>query len=379
MKKFLLAALMLFPVIAFAVTVAELNNVLNFPLFAADGKTWDYPAFRARVNRAMKLTGNNGRFAAKVRLQVAGAPAHEIVVYTAGKKPQISTISVIFANKGDTNGNYNSQIKDAKRNISTSLSRIMGKPKRSTLRTGMIRAKADLWQTPFAQFYLEVDKKEFVILHIMPLKPNSTANSTEDKDYSTNVRRNNFGDVFIPNVPMVDQGAKGYCVPATMERIFLYYGIRMDMHHLAEIGNSSKDDGTDTNRIIKDITTIRRRAGLKYTRIGTLSVKGVSRYIDKGYPVMWVMYSTSDLKRVYQYSVANRSKAASPDQWRRSLKKITIPYKEEGPHVCLIVGYNLKTDEIAVTNSWGAAHIVPIWIPAKAAYKISRETMVFTP
>lgn len=41
------------------------------------------------------------------------------------------------------------------------------------------------------------------------------------------------GDVWIAGVPMVDQGQKGYCVPATLERELRYLGLRADMHELA--------------------------------------------------------------------------------------------------------------------------------------------------
>ena len=61
------------------------------------------------------------------------------------------------------------------------------------------------------------------------------------------------------------------------------------------------------------------------------------------------------------------------------LKKISIPADNEGPHMCLIIGYNRETNEIAVSNSWGDAHIAPLWIPMKAASKVSREVLVFIP
>lgn len=40
-----------------------------------------------------------------------------------------------------------------------------------------------------------------------------------------NVTTNEDGDVFIPGIPMVDQGPKGYCVVASVQRLFEYYGI----------------------------------------------------------------------------------------------------------------------------------------------------------
>jgi hypothetical protein len=37
---------------------------------------------------------------------------------------------------------------------------------------------------------------------------------------------------------MVDQGEKGYCVVASVERVLRYYGGTVDQHELAQIANS---------------------------------------------------------------------------------------------------------------------------------------------
>ena len=53
--------------------------------------------------------------------------------------------------------------------------------------------------------------------------------------------------VVIQDIPMVDQGQKGYCVVATAARIFAYYGMDyVDQHELASLANTSADGGTNT-------------------------------------------------------------------------------------------------------------------------------------
>lgn len=378
MKKLLLLLILCFLLPASGVTIAEINQALGLPLLGANRSEWTLPALQTRMKK--KFNGSNGRFSLEHHSPVAGAAPEEIIVYTTGKNQQILRITIIYANKGDTTGRYSAMIRDAKRSISDTLTPILGKNKRNTFYSGNLRVKADMWQSRWGNFFLEVNKKEFTMLHLIPPGGNSKPQTPDrKKDYSANIKRNKFGDVFIPNVPMVDQGSKGYCVPATMERVFLYYGIAVDMHHLADIGNTDRNDGTYTDEILRDVTRIRRRAGLSFTRLSGLSISSVSRYIDKGYPVFWIMYSTEELNKVYAFSTANRKNAASPEAWKRALKKVSIPADDEGPHMCLIVGYNRKTDEIAVTNSWGDRHIIPIWIPLKVAKKVSRELLVFTP
>lgn len=55
---------------------------------------------------------------------------------------------------------------------------------------------------------------------------------------------------------------------------------------------------------------------------------------------------------------AQRATTADPETWKKALKawrksigKIR-PSKENG-HVCLIIGYNKNTDELAISDSWG--------------------------
>ena len=57
------------------------------------------------------------------------------------------------------------------------------------------------------------------------------------------------GYVYIDNVPMVDQGPKGYCAVAATERILRYYGSQVDQHELAQLVNSSIA-GTDPRKMM---------------------------------------------------------------------------------------------------------------------------------
>ena len=52
------------------------------------------------------------------------------------------------------------------------------------------------------------------------------------------------GDVYVPTVPMVDQGQKGYCAVACAERMLRYYGVDVDANEVAQIANSSAEGGT---------------------------------------------------------------------------------------------------------------------------------------
>ena len=53
--------------------------------------------------------------------------------------------------------------------------------------------------------------------------------------------RKDNGDVVIDGVPMVDQGQKGYCAVATVERLARYFGLEVDQHEMAQVANTHSD------------------------------------------------------------------------------------------------------------------------------------------
>ncbi|MBP5182934.1 MAG: hypothetical protein J6331_07920, partial [Lentisphaeria bacterium] len=63
------------------------------------------------------------------------------------------------------------------------------------------------------------------------------------RELSRNVTREG-GKVLIPNIPMVDQGPKPYCVPAVLERVLSYYGSGLNQHVLASLMKTK--DGTSS-------------------------------------------------------------------------------------------------------------------------------------
>ncbi len=65
------------------------------------------------------------------------------------------------------------------------------------------------------------------------------------KQLAENVKRD--GEyVVIQGIPMVDQGPKGYCVPAVLERLFSYYGGNVNQHVLAGLMDTTAKGGTNS-------------------------------------------------------------------------------------------------------------------------------------
>ncbi|RYD85865.1 MAG: hypothetical protein EOP84_00985, partial [Verrucomicrobiaceae bacterium] len=65
-------------------------------------------------------------------------------------------------------------------------------------------------------------------------------------DLPRNVVKEDDGSVHVAGLPMVDQGNKGYCVVASVQRLFEYFGIGADMHQIAAVSGADPEKGTST-------------------------------------------------------------------------------------------------------------------------------------
>jgi Peptidase_C39 like family len=159
------------------------------------------------------------------------------------------------------------------------------------------------------------------------------------------------GDVGIQSLPMVDQGPKGYCVVASAQRLFEYYGVPCDQHQLAQAAGSDAVQGTSGQGMVQSLEKIDHRFRMNF-RVLLVRVPGVGfvdaksrkpverteflklvkRYVDQGIPLLWGM-----------------ELGVHPEEPNTA-------QQNGGAHMRLITGYNEKTSRIFFTDSWGAGH-----------------------
>lgn len=168
------------------------------------------------------------------------------------------------------------------------------------------------------------------------------------------VARTPDGDVRIQGIPMVDQGAKGYCVVASTQRLFEYYGIACDMHQLAQVAGSDPQRGTSIIAINDELSRIDYRFKTRFT---CLAVKQGPRFVE----LVDGRYVGREIPKAQILTAIQKSiDQGIPVLWALELGQFPEepPLTEQlsGGHMRMMIGYNLKKKQILFSDSWGAGH-----------------------
>ena len=329
--------------------------------------------------------------------QLFGAMPYSVALYS-DDKGLVTGISAVYANKGDfgskagfaadhfkggTSATENTlaaaMLRDEE-TVSKALTKALGPGKEQRYGEGKTRRKVTRWDWNGHSFLLANEEGEYVGLSIVSTETaNAGGKSLRMKDEELKKRlvdgvvKADNGDVYISEIPMVDQGPKGYCVPATFERAMRTMGMDADMYLLAMVGQSSAGGGTVVEYLLDGIRSQVYSKGRrpKDEDVKDLKIRDVKRYIDQGAPVMWTMCSMEDYN---DQANENTAKRKSVTDWpaytleiAEKAKPIAAkPKPEDRRHICMIIGYNEKTNELAVSDSWGASYELR-WVPLSVA------------
>jgi hypothetical protein len=231
------------------------------------------------------------------------------------------------------------------------------------------------WESPLGTAVLDCNEgattgseREFLRLRIA--RPNASGAIAESMKNSRggsaarlstlagNLTRDDKGNVFIRNMPMVDQGDKGYCLPAATQRVFEYYGIGADMHQIAQVAESDSSKGTNAVSMAKELDRIDYRFKTRLFILGMEGSEGKLTQVEikKGeYYVGKPIDERKFIKDLHGYI-----DGGIPLLWALELGKFPeepdLKPQMAGGHMRLIIGYNEKTGRIIFTDTWGAGH-----------------------
>lgn len=236
---------------------------------------------------------------------------------------------------------------------------------------------------------------EFIRLRMLP-KPSSAVGINASTGGAVSVRRSDLakavvhdpsGDVFIPGIPMVDQGDKGYCAVATAARVFNYYGVPADQHEMAQVAGADAGSGTNPDEMVDAMKKISGKYRTRFQALleldyssrkyqsfmrkyNSVAKKLDKKVLDTDNYIYFVGGLDADVLREingkgpafekFMGIVHENIDKGVPVMWALQLGK----YPENGEkarqagggHMRLIIGYNTTKNEIIFSDSWGAGH-----------------------
>ena len=385
---------------------AELNDLIGAPIFE-DSVLWqsDAEKIAAKLNlnpESKTKTQSSFRAYPREDARLFGARPHSIALYAEYGMP--THFSLVFANKGDLFGSAGSgedhfmrtaSPKDVEKKlaeamkadvdaITTNLSQKLGQPIKQRFGEGEGRRNVYRWDWRGHAILLSEVDMEYIGIEISTQRfADAGGKFARIKDEivrsqaAANVERKENGDVVINDIPMVDQGPKGYCVPATAERAMRYLGVPADMYILAMAGETKIGGGTSVERLLEGVGKDIRRKGRSFDKwTGPLKQKDIAKYIDKGIPIIWAMCSVTEWNEIANERTRKRVNITDWSAWKNELTDAisdsSLIADRSRAHVVLIIGYNEQTGEIAFSDSWGERY-TQRWMTLAEAERVSSQ------
>ncbi|MBL9131379.1 MAG: C39 family peptidase [Verrucomicrobiaceae bacterium] len=385
---------------------ATLNEIAGQPLFG-DTILWESSAEEVakRLNlppESKTKISSSFRAYTKDDYMLFGAHPYSVAMYAENDK--VTGFSLVYANKGDLFSakgggemHFDKDTPPAKAAtivktamdkdvaaITAALTKKLGEPKKERIGDSVsVRVDTLRWDWRGHSILLADEEGEYVGIQIVPSSFADNGGKVEDTVDKViraralaNIEKREHGDVVIGDIPMVDQGPKGYCAPATAERAMRFLGIPADMYIIANKGNTGFGGGTSMQAIFEGMAKqIRSKQRSFDSWQGELKLKELQKHIDKGVPVIWTLYSTDDFNKTANDRTKARKDVTNWAEWKTKVagEAASSPLRKdrESGHVVLIIGYNKDTNEIAFSDSWGERY-KERWITLPEAEMVSQ-------
>ena len=359
----------------------EWAKALNLP---EESETKYQSSYRAYIDQGLEQLGT-----------------HPKSISLIAREDHPDQLTIMFANKGDSASTYlrsnataNASLKDIteikrliqadydilKKNISDQL----GKSSTQGFgEAGKAREFPLRWDYQGTAFLLTERPGEYCVVRILPSssadqggKISRISDSAMRERMKNNVVHRPNGDLIIQNIPMVDQGPKGFCVPATYTRVLLYAGVPADLYLLALLGHTDVGGGTSTIAMENSARALAASYGRSITSVSpSLDLSKLETFFEKGIPLTWAMVVDEKLDHDLSSRLRQRTES-DPESWIKTLaekRKAARSIKKNlnNGHVCLLIGLNRKTGELATSDSWGP-EFAERWITLEEARALSQ-------
>lgn len=390
--------------------IKSLNDTLQLPLFTG-ANLWDEDVdsvakrlqWPQESRTAFDASYRRYAFMKEKQVTVLGARAYSMALY--GRKGKPTYISIVFVNKGDfvdpglenikpgqklnmdnfsidkVMQNLSDAVKADATTIDARLTALLGTPETHVYGpTADSRETIHRWDWKGYAILFSAPRGEYAAIKIVPTDVADHFGSVDNLDRDAiktevagRVLKRDNGDVILQEIPMVDQGPKGYCVPATWERYLRYVDVPADMYVLAMMGNTRLGGGTSLGAIRSSVDTYVESYGRRVEVADIpLDVTHISKFIDQGLPLMWGCVVDDDIEKQIDAHTVQRRTVTDWGAYKDGLapgdKGIAISDMDRMTrgHMRMIIGYNAQTDELAISDSWGKG-FTERWITVKEA------------
>jgi hypothetical protein len=334
------------------------------------------------------------------------------------EEQRIGRVELFFYNRGDAGDLDAKRFADLLESVTGALSNWVGvaaTPLPDVLGAARAKIQRVAWTKPPARLELEwsvtkprvqngeqIDyRSEFIRLKLSPAAaaitpaPQRTTTTRPATAHpaavlKARVKTADSGDVSLAEVPMVDQGAKGYCAAAVAARVMGYYGLDFDQHQAAQVAGTTAKGGTKGNHLRDALKRIAQKNSLRLVEVEDYTGPAIMRLIGDYNRAASAARKPKVSLESTGHSLDGLLQAMEADLLRQArtkrqmdlthLKNDVIKYVDtgipliwdvylglveeqpklseqtHGGHLRLIIGYNKKTDEILYTDSWGQGH-----------------------
>lgn len=360
---------------------------------------WDGPSFmREASDLGFSWTSENqSARAAPLKAQLFGADVLEAVVRFEDGSPHSFMAS--YFNRGDAGGDlseadFQKQVRELIATISSTI-RVHPRPGNRTSSRNTVRDDSRIWQRERIQFelsysyttsggfrpeYIRLVAREFAATDI----PSHARDRVNPYEIKQNITRDaTTGDVWIANIPMVDQGPKGYCAAATSERILRFFGQEVDQHEIAQVANTTSGGGTSTQELKKALQAVGRQYGFRFKSLVEWDFKDFREEMAD-YNKLASRRGTQrvDLPVGGTWYIAQLYQSVDPDTWKelkqdqrsdfKKFKEKIGQYVDGGCPLAWSVSLGIYTD------TWGRGHEKK-HMPMDQAFAITRSLFSLEP
>ena len=324
-------------------------------------------------------------------------------IFNFPDKSRLASMQVSLFNRGDCGDWQREKFNKTVSRIKNRIAEITNdrNPDASSRSLGGETTKQMLWRTAGYDMALRWSVSdrgpEFITINLEPRNSiqklgQDIKASVKPNELVRNIKKESNGMRWI-DVPMVNQGDKGYCMVAVMERLFKYYNSSIDQHIIAQLMDAEAN-GTDQNKAVAALKASEHKLRIKvkeiYVNPSFQTVqnfeKMLERYNDAAKKAGKTAIDLKEARRVnYRFDAvfskvhkgtyvkmrqkerpgADRFFITVKDSIDRGIPLMWMVVIFPGDlrqqpqaslHARLINGYNPNTKEIIYTDTWGPGH-----------------------